>query len=285
MEHTTIHDVSDTALWVAVYRAQESERPDALFKDPYAKMLAGEKGRAIAKSMSKASRYTSWSVVIRTYIIDNYIQRLIAEGVDTIVNLGAGLDTRPYRMNLPAHLQWIEVDYPHMMQLKDEKLALEKPRCHLQRIKMDLAQRKDRLKLFAEINSRSQKVLILTEGVIPYLTEEQVAELAEDIYSQMHFTYWLLEYFSPKLYKYMRSKQRQRLMKNAPMQFFPEDWGSFFAAKNWTVKEMRYLPEETAKVGRVPPLPLFARVLRLFMSKKVQEATKKFSAYALLEKK
>jgi O-methyltransferase involved in polyketide biosynthesis len=43
-----LKDVSDTALWVAVFRAEESQRPDALFKDPYASMLTGERGRHIA---------------------------------------------------------------------------------------------------------------------------------------------------------------------------------------------------------------------------------------------
>jgi len=42
----TIGHVSDTALCVAVYRAEESERPDALFKDPLARRLAGERGRS-----------------------------------------------------------------------------------------------------------------------------------------------------------------------------------------------------------------------------------------------
>jgi O-methyltransferase involved in polyketide biosynthesis len=43
-----ISNVSDTARWVAVYRAWESARPDALFRDPLAGRLAGERGRAIA---------------------------------------------------------------------------------------------------------------------------------------------------------------------------------------------------------------------------------------------
>ena len=37
-------NISDTARWVAVYRAIESERPDAWFRDPLAKRLAGERG-------------------------------------------------------------------------------------------------------------------------------------------------------------------------------------------------------------------------------------------------
>ena len=80
----------------------------------------------------------AWSVVIRTVIIDNLINQALAEGVDTILNLGAGLDTRPYRMALPKTLRWVEVDYPHVIALKEERLAGEEPYCRLKRIKLDL---------------------------------------------------------------------------------------------------------------------------------------------------
>src|SRR3954464_2635980 len=111
----TLHNVSDTALWVAHYRAEESERPDALFRDPYAQRLAGERGRRIAQAMGATAKYTRWTLVIRTVLIDRYIDAAIEAGVDTILNLGAGLDTRPYRMTLPASLQWIEVDQANII--------------------------------------------------------------------------------------------------------------------------------------------------------------------------
>src|SRR6476661_5652178 len=95
----TIENVSDTSLWVAYYRAKESERPDALFKDPLAKVLIGERGKQIAEGLAfRLGQYTEYSVITRTLIIDEYINEAVKEGVDTIINLGAGMDTRPYRM-------------------------------------------------------------------------------------------------------------------------------------------------------------------------------------------
>ncbi|PYL21082.1 MAG: SAM-dependent methyltransferase, partial [Verrucomicrobia bacterium] len=44
--------MSDTARWVAVYRARETQRTDAVFRDPFARQLAGERGEQIAASMS-----------------------------------------------------------------------------------------------------------------------------------------------------------------------------------------------------------------------------------------
>jgi methyltransferase (TIGR00027 family) len=104
-----IRDIADTARWVAVYRAEESERTDAVFRDPFARRLAGARGEQIASTI-EFTRANSWSFVARTFLFDATIERSVADGVDTIVNLGAGLDTRPYRLALPPSVGWIEAD-------------------------------------------------------------------------------------------------------------------------------------------------------------------------------
>jgi O-methyltransferase involved in polyketide biosynthesis len=85
--------------------------------------------------------YIRWALSVRTVIIDRMIAELLADGVDTIVNLGAGLDTRPYRLELPHSLKWFEIDFPHMIQYKNQQLAVQKPRCQLARNELDLTDR------------------------------------------------------------------------------------------------------------------------------------------------
>src|SRR5262245_2164552 len=114
MPDAPLRNISDTARWVAVYRAIESERPDAWFHDPLAARLAGERGREIAKTMDFAHR-NAWSFVARTVLFDRFIMSGIAQGADMVVNLAAGFDTRPYRMDLPADFPWIEVDLPELL--------------------------------------------------------------------------------------------------------------------------------------------------------------------------
>src|ERR1700687_3539352 len=104
---TLIHNISDTARWAAVYRARESERKDALFRDPFARRLAGERGEQIADALPKGNRNT-WSWVMRTWLFDQLIAEQISQGVDLVVNLAAGLDARPYRLALPSSLAWVE---------------------------------------------------------------------------------------------------------------------------------------------------------------------------------
>lgn len=288
MPEQLIGDVSDTAFWVAHYRAVEGERPDALFHDPLAGVLAGERGKKIAEAMPMTF-WTGWSVVLRTCIIDDYVRQAIAEGVETILNLGAGLDTRPYRMDLPEGLQWIEADYPHMIEFKEERLANEKPHCRLERVKIDLADVAARRRMLAEVDARASKMLVLTEGVVPYLNEEQAASLADDLRTLRHARYWVLDYFSPEVVKYRGRNNMHQHMQNAPFQFAPDDWWGFFEKHGWRAREVRYYWEEAQRRNRQLHLPWHMRAMfairGLFLSKQQREAFQKLAGYVLMEPK
>lgn len=285
MTHTLIGNVSDTAYWIAHYRRMESERVDALFHDPLAGRLAAERGEKIANAMPR-SYITAWAIVMRTCIIDDFIRLAINEGADTVLNLGAGLDTRPYRMNLPVSLKWIEADYPHVIDYKEERLAGETPACHLTRFKCDLADDAARRHLLTSADKQAKKLLILTEGVVPYLTVEEVASLGDDLRKLSHAKYWLVDYFSPELLKY-RKRQIGDRMRNAPFKFVPTDWFGFFAEHGWRLREIRYLLDEAQRRKRPPSLPilpaLVTSVRQLLMSRARREASRKFAGYMLLE--
>ena len=223
-----IQNVSDTAFMVAGFRAAENERPNPLFRDPLAARLAGEHGGEIFATMPY-SVVGAWSVVIRTVIIDELITRAIGEGVDTVLNLGAGLDTRPYRMALPEDLRWVEVDYPHVIGFKESRLTEEAPRCRLKRIELDLTDREALRRFLADMSARATKVLVLTEGVVPYLTETDVTGLAGDLRREEKIRYWIIDYFSPQAIR-SGDKLRAKFMRNAPFQFKPADWFGFFGA-------------------------------------------------------
>jgi methyltransferase (TIGR00027 family) len=270
----TIEDVSDTALWVANYRAAETERPDALFRDPLAARLIGERGRKIAENLPKIWRI-DWVVVVRTCIIDDFIRTALAQDADTILNLGAGLDTRPYRMDLPATLRWIEVDYPHMIELKEDRLREEKPRCQLERVKLDLADLEARRALFSRINAQARKVLVITEGVIPYLTNEQTASLARDLRAQDKFRLWVVDYMSHAVTWYLRRHPTHKTLQNAPFVFDPRDWFGFFKRERWQLKEMRYTLKEADRLGRSYWIPWWARLAAPLVART--------SGYAVLE--
>src|SRR5579884_3410155 len=122
-----IEHVSDTALLVAACRALETELPDGFVRDPFAGRLAGERGKAIATSVPQVG-LMQLGVGLRSHFMDELLGVAMGDGVDTVLNLGAGLDTRPWRLDLPADLRWIEVDFPAMLDYKAAALAGAEPR-------------------------------------------------------------------------------------------------------------------------------------------------------------
>src|SRR6185436_18311178 len=173
-----VTNVSDTARWVALYRAMETDRPDALFKDPYARKLAGAEGEEIVSTI-KHGKAAAWAMITRTVVFDEVILSEIRErGVDLIVNLAAGLDARPWRLDLPPALQWVDVDLPGILLHKTDTLADVRPKCRYEAIHADLTDANVRQALFERLGARSSNALVVAEGLLIYLSPEEVGALA-----------------------------------------------------------------------------------------------------------
>jgi methyltransferase (TIGR00027 family) len=257
-----IRNVSDTALWVAVYRAQESERPDALFHDPYAQRLAGERGVQIVEALSSGGRM-SWPMVTRTWLLDRLIEEALAAGADAVVNLAAGLDTRPYRMKLTPELPWIEVDLPGILDYKEKILGDAKPACRLERTACDLSDTSARRELFAALGKRFKNALVLTEGLLVYLPSDEVASLAQNL-SAAPFMRWAFDLQSPVLLKMLQKEFGDHLAQ-APMLFGPPDGPSFFEPFGWRLVYSRSFFKTAGKLGR---LPFFMSLLAMLPERK-----------------
>jgi methyltransferase (TIGR00027 family) len=254
-----VSNVSDTARWVAVYRAWESARRDALFHDPYADFLAGERGRAIAALMPRQAR-NGWPIISRTKLIDDLVYAAIAGGCDCVLNLAAGFDTRPYRLELPTSLQWVEADLPALIEEKEQLLADAQPRCQLRRIKVDLADSVARAAMLPDAVGSSTRALVITEGLLVYLDEAQVRALTADLVAQVGIRRWILDLASPRVLEMMRKGMGTHLT-NAPMQFAPPNGVAYFEALGWKVAEVRSIFHAAARHRR---LPLLMRLFALF---------------------
>jgi methyltransferase (TIGR00027 family) len=249
-----LRNISDTAAWVAIYRAIESERPDAWFRDPLARPLAGERGEQIAKNMGFANK-NAWSFVARTVLVDRHVAERVRQGADMVVNLAAGLDTRPYRMTLPASLQWIEVDLPEMLKYKADALIGERPVCALERIPCDLADASARRDLFERLGTRAKSVFVITEGLLVYLTEDEVIALSQDLAQQASFAWWAVDLVSPRLLRMLQAGMGSQLGgAGAPLKFAPEKGPGFFAQHGWKPVEARSVLHEAARLKRLPLL-------------------------------
>ncbi|HWF86729.1 MAG TPA: SAM-dependent methyltransferase [Vicinamibacterales bacterium] len=274
-----IRNISDTARWVASYRAQESERPDAIFRDPFARALAGERGAQIAAA-TPFLQQAAWSMIARTYLIDQIVESEVQRGADLVVNLAAGLDTRPHRMDLPPALRWVEVDLPEILDYKERILADAAHRCALERIRLDLSDRGARRALFDRLGGSARRVLIIAEGLVIYLPAEDVGALARDLAAVPTFARWAVDIASPGLLKMMQKRMGDMVARaGAPYRFAPPEGPPFFIPFGWTPIDVRSLLKTAAKLKR---LSLFLRLVSLLPDSSGAQGSRPWSAVCLL---
>lgn len=279
-----LQNISDTALWVAHYRAMESERPDAIFRDPFARRLAGERGEQIVKGMRAVP--IAWPMIVRTAVMDEIILRSIEkEGVDCVLNLAAGLDARPYRLPLPKELRWIEADLPDMLAYKAGKLRGETPVCRFEAVPADLTDSAARKALFSRAAAGARSVLTVTEGLLAYLTEAQAGALANDLHGPPPMRLWLIDIGSPRLLKMLQKRYGKHLEEaNAPFRFAPAAGTKFFEPCGWREREFRSTWDEGRRLNRRMKLaPLFDLLGRL-QSPAKREEIRRMGGIALMER-
>lgn len=276
-----IDSVSDTARWVAVYRAMESARPDALFRDPYAGRLAGERGVQMANLLDRGRR-AAWAMIVRTFVLDQIILEGVRAGVDLVLNLAAGLDARAWRLDLPETLRWVDVDLPGILDYKTDALRGERTRCRYEAVRLDLRAREERQRLFARLSAEAGRVLIVSEGLLVYLEPVEVAALARDLHAPENFHSWLFDLASPHLLSFMKGSWGRTLRRGkASFQFAPEEGTAFFAPFGWREAQFRSQLEEAGKLHRtMRGMGLLKALLRLFGPGEIR----RFAAFVLLER-
>lgn len=252
MVEDAIRSVCDTARWVAYHRATESDRDDALFHDPYARQLAGERGRLISALMD-AGGY----VALRTALFDEVVSNLIrTRQLEMVINLAAGFDTRPYRLPLPSNLNWVEVDLPEIVRLKDEELRIAPANCRVTRMVGDLSNMRVRRTVLSHVAKSGHRGCVMTEGLLIYLDEQEVSALADDLYAQTSLDYWVVEVQSPQNVAGMQRDWGMRLASgNAALKFAPRDWRDFYASHKWVPTafyDLHTLAVRQKRVSRAP---------------------------------
>ncbi len=277
-----IRNISDTACWAALYRARETERPDALFKDPFARRLAGQRGEAIAATMPFSDK-NSWSWMARTYLFDHFITDQIRKGADMVINLAAGLDARPYRMSLQPSLQWIEIDLPEILAYKEEILRTEEPTCALERIPLDLADVSARRAIFDRLSQRVKNALIITEGFIIYLGRDEVTAFAQDLAAAPSFKSWITDLASPGLLALLQKHINKQLSEGgSPLKFGPPEGPDFFTPHGWKPMQVRSLLKTAASLKR---LSFVMRLLSMLPASNGAQGKRPWGGVCLLQKR
>ncbi|WP_256461319.1 class I SAM-dependent methyltransferase [Nocardia noduli] len=245
----SISEVSDTAIWMAAYRAEESLRPDALFTDPIAEKLAGELRAAVLSSkVAVPGSRDGWPPVVRTALIDSLITRSLTEGCDRVLNLAAGWDTRPYRLDLPPALSWFEVDLPKIIDAKNRVLADEVPRCRVTRGSVDLTDPAASAAVVTAMADGARQPLVITEGLLQYLEPAEVRALSE-ILLAAGIRWWITDLWTPSMLRLV-NRTMGRHLGQARWAFGPARGVDFF--QGWTRVDGESIFSAAARWRRSP---------------------------------
>ncbi|MGZ6098440.1 MAG: SAM-dependent methyltransferase [Myxococcaceae bacterium] len=165
--------VALTSLWVAAWRAAESERPDALFDDSFARQLAGPEGFAVLEAARAVSPVEAPTIPVRTRFFDQRITQ-----APQVVLLAAGMDARAFRLAWPPSTRLFEIDQPEVLALKQERLGDARPACSRTTVPIDLAE--DWPTSLVGRGFRPEvRTVWLAEGLFPYLDGSLVGTLLE----------------------------------------------------------------------------------------------------------
>jgi len=187
-----------TSQWVAASRACESEHPEALFKDPWARALAGAEGfefLTMTDSFRQASSSSEPNPVlsIRTRFFDDALVRIVEErALEQVVVLAAGMDTRAFRLEWPKQVTLFEVDRHEIFDRKEPLLD-----------RAGAIARSDRRVVVADLSAQWEAALLdagfdptrpaafLVEGLLIYLDEASVDQLLADLSQLASADSWL----------------------------------------------------------------------------------------------
>lgn len=184
-----ITHVSDTALMVAACRALETKSPYGFVRDPFAARLAGERGMAIFHALPHPEMFR-FGIGLRSRFMDELLLEALASNpIATVLSVGCGLDTRPWRLELSPELRWIEVDFADMLDYKDSLMSAETPRCRRERITADVNDAAQRRAIYAAAGTAP--ALMITEGLLMYLPAATVEALAVEVRQESSIAHWM----------------------------------------------------------------------------------------------
>ncbi|MFC6066538.1 class I SAM-dependent methyltransferase [Streptomyces ochraceiscleroticus] len=169
--------VSRTAQWTAAARALESERPDRLFNDSYARTVAADIGFELLERYAGAG--TVPFLAIRTQYLDRAITRTVAEGgIRQVVFIAAGMDTRFYRLPWPDGVTVYELDRPALLDAKARMLADEPQPAGRTRHPVAVDLTEEWTGALKEAGWQSERpTLWVVEGLLFFLPEDAVRTL------------------------------------------------------------------------------------------------------------
>lgn len=164
-----MNPVSNTAYYCCGIRMEDAKRHNSVCNDVFAQRFMDNKGRQIFEPF-KSETMSNISNIARCRLIDDYLKVELANNSNVnVISLGAGFDTRPYRLKGG---NWLEIDEPQIINYKNERLPIDECSYPLKRISIDFSHESltDKLK---ETGSGEHTIFVV-EGVFMYLDSQTI---------------------------------------------------------------------------------------------------------------
>lgn len=172
-------------LWA---KAGESLLPDSLLEDRFAAEAAARIDYDFTRL--KVDRDLMVGLAMRAHVLDAWTRAFLADHRDAIVlHLGCGLDSRIFRIDPPVGIDWYDVDYPEVIALR-RKLYPMRDSSHLIGSSVTEPGWLDGL-------PQDRPAMIVAEGLLPYLPEEEVPLLLERLVRHCRSGEIVFEAYSP----------------------------------------------------------------------------------------
>jgi methyltransferase (TIGR00027 family) len=244
-----------TARWIAAARARESARGDRLFDDPWAAELAGRHGLEMLAA-GEGGGQPNCFLPVRTRFFDDVLAAACKPG-GQVVLLGAGLDTRAWRLSLPVGTVVYELDYSEVLVAKVAVLREADVAADRRAVPADLRADWVQQLLAAGFDPMTATVWI-AEGVLFYLTSSQVdGVLAGAATLSARDSVVAADTFGTGLLRLpaLRALVEHRARSGAALPFCTDTPRHLLASAGWRPDSVLDLGAPGANYGRLAPLP------------------------------
>jgi O-methyltransferase involved in polyketide biosynthesis len=160
--------IEDSLYLTLCGRALDSRSPDPILGDPMATQVVGKLGYDCGRFRLSASPILN--IAHRARKLDQIAQRFFARHPHAVgLDLGAGLDTRVFRIDPPATVDWYDVDFPEVIAARRQLLPA---RAHAHTIGTDLTAPD-----WLDAVPTDRPAVIVADGLMAFLTQDDMITL------------------------------------------------------------------------------------------------------------
>ena len=240
-----MNPISNTAFYCCGIRMLDAEHPRSLCNDHFAKRFMDARGLQIFAPF-RSETMPNISNTLRCHIIDEAVRSQLLEHPDSlIITVGAGFDTRPYRIKGG---EWVEIDEPQIMTYKNEKMPIAECTNNLTRISIDFANETLTEKLAAY--RQHQHIIIVIEGVFMYLENDAIETTIKQLQTLFPKHILLCDLMTKKMFdQFARSVHDKLVVAGARFTARPDNPAAIFTQHGYVEHSCTPMFKRAAELG------------------------------------